>query len=143
MLFLSAEAKEHTWSYVTEVYVTQMPSYLLFARLSARSNPSSDFVVKMQKTHENVCFFAFGGSGGIPSHQSFRFATDLGGMIACYAVNYDGIFLCIISLPSVRPFESLFVSIYLKIQKNTPFKCVFLFLAASYRPCTNFESRIK
>ena len=60
MLFSSAEAKEHTWSYVTEVYVTQkkekMPSYLLFARLSARSNPSSDFVVKMQKTHENVCF---------------------------------------------------------------------------------------
>ena len=65
MLFSSAEAKEHTWSYVTEVYVTQkkekMPSYLLFARLSARSNPSSDFVVKMQKTHENVCFFVFGG----------------------------------------------------------------------------------
>ena len=35
MLFSSAEAKEHTKSYVTEVYVTQkkekMPSYLLFA----------------------------------------------------------------------------------------------------------------
>ena len=35
MLFSSAETKEHTYSYVTEVYVTQkkekMPSYLLFA----------------------------------------------------------------------------------------------------------------
>ncbi len=47
--------------------------------------------------------FTSGGSGEIPSHQSFRFATGLGGLTAYYAVNYDGIFLCIISLPSVPP----------------------------------------
>ena len=29
---------------------------IFLCRLSARSNPSSDFVVKIQKTHENVCF---------------------------------------------------------------------------------------
>lgn len=55
---------------MTEVYVTQkkekMPSYLLFARMSARSNPSSDFVVKMQKTHENVCFLHLAEAEGFP-----------------------------------------------------------------------------
>ena len=60
MLFSSADVKEHTKSYVTATPVTQkrekMLSYLLFARLSARSNPSLKFVVKTQKTHENVCF---------------------------------------------------------------------------------------
>ena len=64
MLFSSAEAKEHTWSYVTEVYVTQkkekMPSYLLFARLSARSNPSLfRFTSKYKKTHRSSVFFCF------------------------------------------------------------------------------------
>ena len=46
-VFSSAEVKQK---------MEKISSYLLFARLSARSNPSSDFVVKMQKTHENVCF---------------------------------------------------------------------------------------
>ena len=59
-VFSSAEVKEHTKSYVTATLVTQkmekISSYLLFARLSARPNPSSNFVVKTQKTHENVCF---------------------------------------------------------------------------------------
>ena len=73
--------------------------------------------------------FTSGGSGGIPSHQSFRFATGLGGLTAYYAVNYDGSFLCIISLPSVRPFESLF-RLCRKNAKNTR-KCVFFAFGGS------------
>lgn len=60
MLFSSAEVKEHTKLYVTATPVTQkrekVPSYLLFARLSARSSPLI-FFFEYKKHRIERCFF--------------------------------------------------------------------------------------
>ena len=69
MLFSSAEVKEHTKLYVTATPVTQkrekVPSYLLFARLSARSSPLI-FFFEYKKHRIERCFFVLWWSKSKP-----------------------------------------------------------------------------